>query len=391
MMLKTKDRIDIKFWRKISYFIFILIFLLPSVKASESHTKNIVYTNDTAYSLSAWDIKRGERLFDGLTYNYNAPFACSDCHYTRYIDTLNWNPSGLDIAHLYKDKNASDLISVLREPTGKILPEVHKNIGLSDEEIVLIKGYMNKLSKEKVLPRRPVIDKLLLFIFINIIGLFFTIDLLFLKKIPYRAIHLVVILGCMFYITRVIVKESINLGRQQNYAPLQPIKFSHKVHAGTYKIDCKYCHNLAETSKTAGIITVAGCLNCHSMILEGTNSGKFEIQKIIDANMNNEPVKWIKIHNLPDYVFFSHAQHVGAGKLDCSECHGVVEEMDVLRQENDLSMGWCLDCHRTRKVDFEDNAYYDLFLEYHEKIKNGEMDSVLVKDIGGENCMKCHY
>jgi hypothetical protein len=90
-------------------------------------------------------------------------------------------------------------------------------------------------------------------------------------------------------------------------------------------------------------------------------------------------------------VFFSHAQHVGAGKLNCNECHGAIESMDVVHQVEDLSMGFCLDCHRTRKVDFGDNKYYALFQEYHDKIKKGEMDSVLVADIGGTNCMKCHY
>ncbi len=104
------------------------------------------------------------------------------------------------------------------------------------------------------------------------------------------------------------------------------------------------------------------------------------------------PVEWVRVHRLPDYVFFSHAQHVGAGKLDCTECHGVVEEMDVLQQFSDLSMGWCIDCHRTRKVDFLDNDYYpETFREYHEKIASGLIDSVTVEQIGGTDCMKCHY
>ncbi len=391
MAQRIKNRIDIKFCCPF-HLLFITILFLPLFTfASDNYKKHIVYTNDTAYSLSPWDLKKGERLFNGLTYNYNAPFACSDCHYTNYIDTLNWNPSAIDIAKLYKEKNANDLILSLKEPAGKILPEVHKNIQLTDEEIILIKGYMNELSHRESFGKKPVVDNLLLFIIVNIIGLLITIDLLFTKKIPYRAIHLIIILGCALYIMKVVVTEAIAIGRQHEYAPLQPVKFSHKVHADDYKIDCKYCHSLAETSKTAGIMTANACLNCHSMILEGTNSGKFEIQKILDANLNNIPIEWIRVHNLPDHVFFSHAQHVGAGKLDCQECHGPVEEMDIIRQENDLSMKWCLDCHRTRKVDFVNNAYYTIYEEYHEKLKNGEIDSVLVKDIGGENCMKCHY
>ena len=388
---KTEARIHIKFCYKI--FVFISIFLCVALHTFASGKENriTVYTNDTAYILSSFELKKGERLFHGLTFNYNAPFACADCHYTNYIDTLNWNPSLPDIARIYKDKNANDLITALQQPSGKILPEVHKNIELTKEEIILIKGFMNKMSIKGELEKKPVIDNLLIFIFVNLIGIFFIADLLFLKKIPYRAIHIIIILACTYYILDTLIRESIAVGRQHYYAPLQPVKFSHKVHASDYKIDCKYCHNLAETSKTAGIPTINNCLNCHSMILEGTNSGKYEIQKIIDANLNNTPIEWIKVHNLPDHVFFSHAQHVGAGKLDCQECHGKVEEMDIIRQENDLSMGWCLDCHRTRKVDFEDNEYYALFTEYHEKLKTGEMDSILVKDIGGENCMKCHY
>ena len=90
-------------------------------------------------------------------------------------------------------------------------------------------------------------------------------------------------------------------------------------------------------------------------------------------------------------MFFNHAQHVKAGKVSCQECHGKVEEMNRVKQVNDLSMGWCLDCHRTKKVDFKDNAYYQTFKDYHQKLKSGEMDSVVVADIGGNDCMKCHY
>jgi hypothetical protein len=226
---------------------------------------------------------------------------------------------------------------------------------------------------------------------INLIGLAATIDLLFAKKIPYRAIHLILILGAAVYISKEMIVEGIHIGRQQNYAPLQPIKFSHKIHAGDNNIDCQYCHNLAERSKSAGIPSANVCMNCHVLIVEGTLSGKFEINKITEAQANMDPIEWIRVHNLPDHVFFSHAQHVGAGKLDCAECHGKVEEMDVVYQVNDLSMGWCLDCHRTRKVDFKNNEYYTLFEELHKDIERGIIDSVLMEDIGGTNCMKCHY
>ena len=119
---------------------------------------------------------------------------------------------------------------------------------------------------------------------------------------------------------------------------------------------------------------------------------RFEINKIVAAYEETKmAIEWIRIHNLPDHVFFSHAQHVGVGKLECEECHGEVDEMDVVYQYSDLSMGWCLDCHRTRKVQFIENDYYQIFKEYHEKISSGIIDSVLVEQIGGTQCQKCHY
>jgi len=133
-------------------------------------------------------------------------------------------------------------------------------------------------------------------------------------------------------------------------------------------------------------------MNCHELVREGTNSGRFEINKIITNWEKEQSTHWIRIHKLPDHVFFSHAQHAGVGKLDCSECHGKVEESHLLRQYSDLSMGWCLDCHRTRKVNFLGNEYYEkTFKEFHEKFKKNTLDSLTVAELGGVNCMKCHY
>ena len=318
--------------------------------------------------------------------------ACADCHYLSYTDTLNWNPSAWDIAGTYAGRNLEDLLKVVNDPAGTKMSEVHANYDITTDQAVLLQAYLEKLKRQDGPHRKPLIDNLLLFILANLIGFAFIIDLTLTHRIPYKAIHLLVILAVTVYIMKTLIIEGINIGRQKAYAPQQPIKFSHKVHAGQNQIDCEYCHNLAEYSKSAGIPSSNVCMNCHVIVVEGTRSGKFEISKIARAQETNIPIQWVKVHNLPDHVFFSHAQHVGAGKLDCEECHGIVEEMDVIHQVEDLSMGWCLDCHRTRSVDFENNAYYDaLFREYHEKLKQGEMDSVLVKDIGGTNCQKCHY
>jgi NAD-dependent SIR2 family protein deacetylase len=104
-----------------------------------------------------------------------------------------------------------------------------------------------------------------------------------------------------------------------------------------------------------------------------------------------KPIEWIKVYNLPDHVFFSHAQHVSAGEINCRKCHGNVEENDVIRQVTDMSMGWCIDCHRNTKVNFQGNLFYTQYTDLMEKIKKGEIDSVTVDMIGGIECMKCHY
>jgi mono/diheme cytochrome c family protein len=217
-----------------------------------------------------------------------------------------------------------------------------------------------------------------------------------------------------------IVKGAIGLGRSTNYQPEQPIYYSHKVHAGINQINCLYCHGGAMEGKHANIPSVNVCMNCHMTINEYTGSagklfredgtevnGTAEIQKIYAAagwdpskkqyvNQGKE-ISWIKIHNLPDHVFFSHAQHVNAGKVQCQTCHGEIQKMDEVYQYADLSMGWCINCHRTTKVNFggktgeEGNKFYSIYKKYHDEIKEGKRDSVTVNDIGGLECQKCHY
>ncbi len=211
----------------------------------------------------------------------------------------------------------------------------------------------------------------------------------FLKKAVF--VHVMLISASVFLIFMTIYTEAVNLGRNPGYEPDQPIKFSHKVHAGQNKIDCKYCHSEAMESKNAGIPPTNVCLNCHTVIRKGTNTGDAEISKIYKAMQDGKAVEWIRVSKLPDHVFFSHAQHVNAGQLECDECHGKVEEMGRLQQQNDLSMGWCLDCHRTKFVNM-DNKYYDnQFAKLHEDLKSKKIKGVTVKEIGGENCAKCHY
>ncbi|MEO1516527.1 MAG: c-type cytochrome [Bacteroidota bacterium] len=103
------------------------------------------------------------------------------------------------------------------------------------------------------------------------------------------------------------------------------------------------------------------------------------------------PIEWTRIHNLPDHAYFNHAQHVSVGKIECQQCHGPIEEMEVVQQYAPLSMGWCVNCHRQTKVQFTENDYYQSYEKYHQEIKEGTRDGVTVEEIGGLECQKCHY
>ncbi len=255
------------------------------------------------------------------------------------------------------------------------------------------------------------------------------------------------------------VNNAISLGRQQNYQPEQPIKFSHATHAGLQKIDCEYCHDGARRSKHSNIPAANTCMNCHRAIKVGSQYGTGELTKIfasigydpstdkyisnydslstqqieriykkwiadtyvqenskldaigektiedqwkgiVAALTNKEtgdqkiqgPIEWTRIHNMPDHVYFNHAQHVAVGQLECQTCHGKVEEMELVYQYSPLSMGWCINCHRQTEIQFTKNGYYDNYYEkYHKEIANGARDKVTVENIGGLECQKCHY
>ncbi len=174
------------------------------------------------------------------------------------------------------------------------------------------------------------------------------------------------------------------IGIQQGYAPKQPIPFSHKLHAGKYKIDCNYCHTGVRNSKNANIPSTNICMNCHSHIK--TDSPKLE--PLRNAVKNGTPIEWVRIHNLPDLAYFNHSQHVKVGGIECQTCHGPIEKMEVVQQYSPLTMGWCINCHRQTVVKTEGNAYYDKLVEVHKH--NGQKE-LKVKDIGGIECSKCHY
>lgn len=215
-------------------------------------------------------------------------------------------------------------------------------------------------------------------------------DLLVTKIITQKWIHTSIIIIAVIIAGEVIFVEATNLGRQQYYQPDQPVWFSHKVHAGQNQIDCQYCHFTADKSLHAGIPPVQVCLNCHNQVKTGKITGEEEIAKIHEAYNNNRPIEWVKVHNLPDHVYFNHAQHVAVGKVDCNDCHGEVEMMDEIIQVHDLSMGWCIDCHRTKEIQIS-NKFYEKYTELHDQIKSGELKRATVVSVGGEECQRCHY
>lgn len=176
---------------------------------------------------------------------------------------------------------------------------------------------------------------------------------------------------------------ALSIGVEQNYEPKQPIPFSHKLHAGQYKIDCNYCHTGVTKSAKANIPSINICMNCHSQIQEGPKYGKEGIKILLDHYKENKPIEWVRVHNLPDFAYFNHSQHVKVGGVECQTCHGAIDTMDVVRQHSPLTMGWCVNCHRETKVNGKDNAYYDKLYAKHKEMT--------VENIGGLECSKCHY
>lgn len=358
-----------------------------TVQPDTSETKKEAMVVDHTHD----NLKRGERFFKGLLPVGRQFESCVSCHNILPSDTLNWNPSAMDIALKYQGKDFAAFHGAVMQPNGIKIAEAHKGFEIEENDLMMIKLYLDEFATTGPPKMGPTITQILLFSGLVALLLLALADLMFFHKMKFRMVTILVLLISLGLITKMVAEAAIDLGRTQNYAPDQPIKFSHKVHAGDNKIDCKYCHHTAEFSKSANIPSMNLCMNCHVLVREGTHSGKFEISKVVEANESQKPVEWVRIHNLPDHVFFSHAQHVGVGKVDCKTCHGPVEEMDIMRQHSDLSMGWCINCHRETQVNFKDNAYYDNYKELHELIKSGKMDTVRAVDVGANDCMRCHY
>lgn len=228
-----------------------------------------------------------------------------------------------------------------------------------------------------------------------------------------------------------IQKGVYGIGVQTGYAPVQPIPFSHKIHAGDNKIDCNYCHTGVRKSKHANIPSPNICMNCHTSVKTDSKWIQ-ELHTYVDYDVktktygpNQTPIQWTRVHNLPDLAYFNHSQHVKVAGLECQQCHGPVQEMETMYQYSTLTMGWCIDCHRNTPINLDaydnESGYYTRELAedllkfrkkensefamkkareamddennpapFHETLE-GLKDPLTVEDIGGMECSKCHY
>lgn len=201
----------------------------------------------------------------------------------------------------------------------------------------------------------------------------------------------------------------MQVGIDQDYAPVQPIHYSHRIHAGSNGINCNYCHSSARVSKHSGIPSLNVCMNCHKSIAEVSDTTATEeyskdfydkeiakLYKAVGWDKENqkytgktEPVKWVRIHNLPSFVYFNHSQHVNVAGVECQTCHGPVQTYEIQKQFAPLTMSWCIDCHRKTEVKMEGNEYYT---KIHEQLsKKYGVEKLTAAQMGGLECGKCHY
>ena len=303
----------------------------------------------------------------------------------------------------FSDEEFSDLLAYLANPPVEEVVvssgvQTVENQGMSNSTILMIialvlvtvvfllvsvkNSLKTALGKETETVSQTLINKYKLFVSNNINVLFIS------------AVGVIVALKFVYDLL-------MGVGVTTNYQPAQPIAFSHEIHAGINGVDCNYCHTSARHSKHSGIPSANVCMNCHTYISEGSKYGTTEIAKIYEAvgfdpdsrqyieGYEQKPIEWVRIHNLPDHAYFNHSQHVVAGGLECQECHGPVEEMEVLYQYSELTMGWCIECHRETEVKMEGNNYYT---HLHDQLKEKYKGKPITVDmIGGIECGKCHY
>jgi mono/diheme cytochrome c family protein len=379
------------------------------------------------------DVANGKSLFNGQ---------CAACHKLdkKVIGpalgevtnrrTKEWLYAWIRDNQALRESGDADAIAVYEEFNGSVMTAFP---GLSDSDIDDILAYTIEGSKPKVLPAGapiPVVEaesdnSMLLYILGGIL-IFLVLLLTRVKntlkqvqgdgttsltqdaniftrtalKNPRVVTLLTILVAVIFFQQLYIGLSGVNL--EEGYQPSQPIKFSHELHAGQNEIDCNYCHSGARKSKHSNIPSANVCMNCHVYIQEGPKYGTEEISKIYAAigfdpetstyieGYEEKPIKWVRIHKLPDLAYFNHSQHVTAGNVECQTCHGPIQEMEEVYQYSPLTMEWCITCHRETKVDVKSNDYYK---DMHTKLKAkyGPDAEITVQMIGGLECGKCHY
>ncbi|MES2621284.1 MAG: c-type cytochrome [Bacteroidota bacterium] len=323
-------------------------------------------------------------------------------NYKYAVDMANSRPSAMNVFATLKDADIENILLYVENPDagGAPVAAVTPAAGATTEAekgpgatlyifvfflvllVVILVGVTNKLDKV-VAEKKGIVEA---------------------PSIPfYKRANFIValVLIAIVYSGYKTVDVVTHYGRQQGYQPTQPIKYSHALHAGKHKIDCQYCHSTAYKGKHANIPSVNTCMNCHKQVTKGPLYGTEEIAKIYEAvgwdpysktySKPQKPVEWVRIHNLPDHVYFNHSQHVNAGKVQCQTCHGPIETMEEVYQYSPLSMGWCINCHRNTEVQFASNNYYSGYEAIHEKLKNKKISKVTVETVGGTECQRCHY
>jgi cytochrome c2 len=344
--------------------------------------------------------------------------------------TTEWLYAWIKDNQALRESGDADAIAIYEEYNGSVMTAFP---GLSNEDIDDILAYTIEGSKPKVLPPGETVplvvaeadNSLLLYILGGI--LIFLVFLLTRVKNTLKIVQgegttnlsqdvniftrtalknpkivtvLTILVAVVFF--QQLYTGLLGVNVETGYQPTQPIKFSHELHAGQNEIDCNYCHSGARKSKHSNIPSADVCMNCHMYIQEGPKYGTEEIGKIYAAigfdpetssyieGYEEKPIKWVRIHKLPDLAYFNHSQHVTAGNIECQTCHGPIEEMVEVYQYSPLTMEWCINCHRETKVDVESNDYYK---EMHTKLKEkyGPNAEITVEMIGGLECGKCHY
>ena len=393
------------------------------MKSVKKHSQNsrllivsVAFLFSLCFSLSAQgDVKAGKGLF-----NSN----CAACHKLgkKLVGPalgkiserreMEWLKAWIKNNNELRASGDADAIAVYEEYNGAAMSAFPQ---LSDSDIVNIVSYLDADPVKKAgttalavvteVKKEGDSDLISYVVFIILAGLLAYVYL----KSNNGFLKILATIIVLFNVAYFGFSALLSVGVDQGYQPVQPIAFSHRIHSGDNKIDCQYCHSAAKNSKSSGIPSVNICMNCHKNIAEvseetatAEHSKAFydgEIQKIYKASGwdpenleytgETEPIVWTRIHNLPDFAYYNHSQHVTVGGIKCQKCHGPVQEMEELYQYSPLTMGWCIDCHKETQVKMEGNGYYK---NIHDDLsKKYGVEKVTVAQMGGKECGKCHY